>query len=346
MAYPTCCTMKMMTGSPLALAAPAAAKPAAPALKDESSLLASAVGRAMGAANATLAKAGVTSKAGLKNATAAIAAAGAGSLASKVNATVNSLDEKKDSVPIPAAAAAAAKPKSNATTIAAIGANKEAVNIGANKEAVKPKQPMPEDDDTINAPAAKNATSKNATAVTAVVAPEPAVGAATALPLPPADITAAAAAAAEPEADDEMMVTNPEGISEVEAIAGDEEDDEGPAGPIDLMTVSSRLARMRAGGNATDDDNMIMGPGLLLGPDGKPVGPTEVAEDAPSMEERLTTCTDVPPGRRHTCEQQVGQAALSVAASCRAHLQRSSSVGNKRSENKVSSSSLFRQRIP
>ncbi|KXZ47750.1 hypothetical protein GPECTOR_33g632 [Gonium pectorale] len=33
-------------------------------------------------------------------------------------------------------------------------------------------------------------------------------------------------------------------------------------------------------------------------------GPTMVAPDAPSLEVRMNTCTDVAPGTRHTCEQQ------------------------------------------
>ncbi|GLC65546.1 hypothetical protein PLESTF_000311200 [Pleodorina starrii] len=33
-------------------------------------------------------------------------------------------------------------------------------------------------------------------------------------------------------------------------------------------------------------------------------GPTTVAPDAPSLDVRMSTCTDVAPGTRHTCEQQ------------------------------------------
>lgn len=59
---------------------------------------------------------------------------------------------------------------------------------------------------------------------------------------------------------------------------------------------------------APEQLNVVAGPSgplLPLAPPPGPNAPTEVAENAPSFEERLSNCTDVPPGRRHTCEQQV-----------------------------------------
>ncbi|KAL6745891.1 hypothetical protein V8C86DRAFT_1634827 [Haematococcus lacustris] len=73
-------------------------------------------------------------------------------------------------------------------------------------------------------------------------------------------------------------------------------DVEGLAAPVPLGAVVAPVAVPKSGAKAAATPSSAVD---LAGE-----APTRVDPSAPPLSVRLTTCTDVPPGKRHTCEEQ------------------------------------------